>query len=100
MRVSRKVNEVAGVQDRTASNDSIAMGVGLILFWPSLFFISGSDQKVQLGQLKGEYDALEQIAIQKNCNVAKEIDAARKMDEDRKAAQKAQSQPKKEGPNE
>src|SRR5207247_9301476 len=39
MRITHKLNEVAGVQDKTASNDSAAMGVGLILFWPALFFI-------------------------------------------------------------
>lgn len=85
-RVSRKVNEISGVQDDTASNDAVAMGVGLVLFWPSLFFIAGSDQKVQLGQLKGEYEALEQVAVQKDCNIANEVAAARKMAEQRKAA--------------
>lgn len=74
-------------QDKTASDDSVAMGVGLVLFWPALFFISGSDQKAQLSQLKGEYDALEQMAIQKNCDVEKELVAARKMAQERKAAQ-------------
>lgn len=92
MRVSRKVNEISGVQDKTASNDSVAMGVGLVLFWPSLFFISGSDNHVELAQLKGEYDAIEQTAIQKECDVAKEMDAARKMEEDRRAKQAQEEQ--------
>lgn len=76
-RVGRRMNEVAGVQDKTASNDAAAMGVGLVLFWPALFFIDSSDQRVELGRLKGEFDALEQVAIQKNCSVAKEIQAVR-----------------------
>jgi len=83
-RVSRKVNEVSGIQDKTASNDSVAMGVGLVLFWPAVFFIAGSDQKVQLAQLKGEYDALEQTAIDKNCDVSREIESARKAAAERK----------------
>ena len=87
MRVSRKVNEVAGVQDRQASNDSAAMGVGLVLFWPALFFLAGHDQHAELAQLKGQYDALEEAAIQKNCDVEKEIKAARKLEEERKAKQ-------------
>ena len=84
-RVSRKVNEVAGVQDKQASNDSAAMGVGLVIFWPALFFLAGHDQHTELAELKGQYDALEEEAIQKNCNVEKEIQAARKADEERKA---------------
>ena len=85
MHVSRKVNEVAGVQDRQASNDSAAMGVGLVIFWPALFFLAGHDQHVELAELKGQYDALEEEAIQKNCNVEKEIQAAKKAEEERKA---------------
>ena len=80
------MNEVAGVQDKTASSDSVAMGVGLILFWPSLFFIDSSDQRVELARLKGEFDALEQTAIQKNCTVAKEIQSVRADAAARKAA--------------
>jgi hypothetical protein len=84
-RVSRRVNEVAGVQDSQASKDSVALGVGMILFWPALFFMIGKDKEEELSRLKGEYEALEQTAIQKDCNVAKEIGAAREMDTQRKA---------------
>lgn len=83
MRVSRRVNEISGVQDKQASNDSAALGVGLILFWPALFFMIGDDQKEEISRLKGEYDALEQIAIQKECDVAKEVQAARQMEQER-----------------
>lgn len=89
-RVSRRVNEVAGVQDHQASKDSVALGVGLVLFWPALFFMIGKDQKEELSRLKGEYEALEQAAIQKECDVAKEIDAAREMEAQRKEAIKQQ----------
>lgn len=83
MRVSRRVNEVSGVQDKQATNDSAALGVGLILFWPALFFMIGDDQKEEISRLKGEYDALEQAAIQKECDVVKEVEAARKMEQER-----------------
>lgn len=88
-RVGRKMNEVAGIQDKTASNDSVAMGVGLVLLWPALFFIDSSDQHVELARLKGEFDALEQTAIQKNCKVAKEIESVRAEAAARKAAENA-----------
>jgi len=83
-RVSRRVNEVAGVQDGQASKDAAALGIGLVLFWPALFFMIGKDKEEELGRLKGEYEALEQAAIQKECDVAKEIEAARQMEEERK----------------
>ena len=83
MRVSRRVNEVSGVQDKQASNDSAALGVGLILFWPALFFMIGEDQKEEVSRLKGEYEALEQVAIQKECDVVKEVEAAKKMEAER-----------------
>lgn len=72
-RVSRKVSEVSGTQNAQNTKDNVAMGVGLIIFWPALFFLIGDDKKEELGRLKGEYDALEQAAIQKNCSVAKDI---------------------------
>lgn len=84
-RVGRKMSEVAGVQDKTASNDAAAMGIGMVLFWPALFFIDNTDQRVELGRLKGEFDALEQAAIQKNCSVVNEIKEARAIEEKRKA---------------
>ena len=76
-RVSRRVSEVSGNQDSQANKDSVAMGVGLVLFWPALFFLIGDDKKEELARLKGEYEALEQTAIQKNCSVANTINAQR-----------------------
>jgi len=84
-RISRRVNEVAGVQDSQATKDSVALGVGLILFWPSLFFMIGKDKEAELGRLKGEYEAIEVAAIQKECNIAAEIEEARRMKEEREA---------------
>jgi hypothetical protein len=69
-RLSHHAAQLAGVQDEKSTNDSVAMGVGLILFWPSLFFIKGDGQTAaELGRLRGEFDALEQVSIQKNCGI-------------------------------
>ena len=73
MRVSSRVREVSGAQDRKAKNDKIATGVGVVLFWPALFFLAGGDKKEELGRLKGEYDALSSAAISKQCGVAKQL---------------------------
>lgn len=77
LRISSKVREVAGAQRQQANNDAVAMGVGLVLFWPALFFLAGgNDRKDELANLKGHYDALTEVAIQKKCPVADELRAA------------------------
>ncbi len=69
-RVSRRAAEIAGVQDSKASSDAVMTGVGLVLFWPSLFFIKGDGQTAaELGRLKGEFEALEKASIEKNCGL-------------------------------
>ena len=70
-RVSRKVAELRGTLAKDASNDAAQMGIGLVLFWPALFFLEGGDgvNAAQYSQLKGEFEALEQVAIQKNCGI-------------------------------
>ncbi len=82
-RISRRVHEVSGQQQKEADGDAAALGVGLVLFWPALFFMIGKDQEAELARLKGEYEALEQAAIEKECNVAAEIEEARRLNEER-----------------
>ena len=78
LRVSRKVAEVSGAQQKTATRDAVALGVGLVLFWPALFFMIGGDKKDELANLKGQFDALESAAIQKECSVVAEIEEGRR----------------------
>lgn len=67
-RVVTKVNELNGVQKKKSENDSVAMGVGMILFWPALFALgSGSDVEPQLASMKGTYDALTAAGTEKGC---------------------------------
>ena len=89
IRVSQKVSEVSGVQDKHASNDAVATGVGVVIFWPALFFLASKDDHTELASLKGQYDALQQAAIEKDCDVVKEINAGKKMEEARKAKEAA-----------
>lgn len=68
--VSGRVSEIGAQNDKVASNDDVAMGVGLVLFWPALFFLDrNSAQAAEYGRLKGEFDALEKAGIQKNCGL-------------------------------
>lgn len=69
-RVESRVLEVSKQQQKKANNDKVAMGVGMLLFWPALFFLASSDQKEELSSLKGTYDALSQAAIINKCSIA------------------------------
>lgn len=90
LRVNSQLVKVSGVQDEVATKDSVAMVVGLVLFWPALFFLaSGDDQKAELANLKGQYEALESAAIQKNCDIAPELIAAKTQREELKKKQEA-----------
>lgn len=42
-RVTANAQRVAGVQDEKATNDAVATGVAVVLFWPAAFFVSGGD---------------------------------------------------------
>lgn len=67
-RLGARVGEVTGQQQTKANNDALAFGVGMVLFWPALFFMAGGGDKAEeLSRLKGESDAIQQAAIQKDC---------------------------------
>lgn len=69
-RVEREAAQLYGQLDKTASDDSAQMAVGMVLFWPALFFLEGGDgpQAAEYARLKGEKEALESVYIQKTCN--------------------------------
>jgi hypothetical protein len=69
-RIASRANQVAGVQDGKATNDAVATGVGVIIFWPALFLIKGdSATAAELARLKGEIEAIEKVSVQKKCNI-------------------------------
>ena len=69
-RVSSRAAQAAGAQDQKATNDKIAMGVGLVVFWPALLLTKGNDETmVELARLKGKMDAIEQASIKKRYDI-------------------------------
>ena len=88
-RVSRRVSEISGAQNSTATGDAVALGVGFI-FWPAFFFMIGGDHEDELARLKGEYEALESAAIQNECNIGPQLEAAR-IERERRVAEKAEA---------
>jgi hypothetical protein len=97
-RVSARVAQVTGQQQDAADGDAVATGVGLILFWPALFFLAGSDHSDELGRLKGEYEALERAAIEKDCSFAGDLAERRQRDADARAAREAEERARRNEP--
>ncbi|MBT3765931.1 MAG: metal ABC transporter ATP-binding protein [Rhodospirillaceae bacterium] len=70
-RVSGRANELFATLKKTADNDEAQMAAGLILLWPILFFLEGGDGPAaqEYARLKGEYEAVEKVAIKKECGL-------------------------------
>lgn len=67
-RIQSRIGQAAGNVDERASSDRVRMGVGLVLFWPALFFVRGDGPEAQeYARLQGEHQALEQAYIRKDC---------------------------------
>ncbi len=70
VKVTKRANEVAGIQDQKASEDATATGVAIVLFWPAAFFIKGDEETAaEVANLKGQLDALERVSNEKNCGI-------------------------------
>jgi hypothetical protein len=67
VRVHHELMVLSGKQDSEATKDEVAFTVGMLLFWPAIFFMAGGDHKEEISSLKGQYEALQQAAIQKGC---------------------------------
>jgi hypothetical protein len=68
--VERRVNTLYANLEGNAKGDKGKMAVGMILFWPALFFIDGdSPEGAEYSQLKGEYNALQTAAVAKKCRI-------------------------------
>lgn len=67
-RLLQRVNQLGGRLDEAAANDKAIATAGGLLFWPALFALGGTkQQEAEYGRLKGEYDAVQQSAVQKKC---------------------------------
>ena len=68
--VSARAAQVAGAQDQKRSNDQVATGVAIVVFWPAAFLVGGDGpMAAELAQLKGQMVAIEQASIQKKCGI-------------------------------
>ena len=65
--IGQRTAELYYQLDKEAKSDQGQMALGLLIFWPALFFLEGGDgpQAAEYARLKGEYEALRKIAIQR-----------------------------------
>lgn len=69
--VERRVIDLYQSLKKRAKGDSWQMGVGLVLFWPTLFALEGGDgpDAAEYSRLKGEYEALRRVSTAKKCGL-------------------------------
>lgn len=68
--VSNRAVAASGIQQKKADNDAIAVGVGVVIFWPALIFAKGDGATAaEVSRLKGEMRAIETASLKKNCGI-------------------------------
>ncbi|PTM96579.1 hypothetical protein [Mycoplana dimorpha] len=68
--VSSRAAAAAGVQDKKAGQDAAVTAVGIVLFWPALFFTKGDGASAaEVARLKGEMQAIEDASRKKGCGL-------------------------------
>lgn len=70
--VGQRTNVLYQNLEAKRKGDNWQMGVGLLLFWPTLFALEGGDgaDATEYARLKGEFEALRQTSTQKSCSIA------------------------------
>jgi hypothetical protein len=70
-RILVRVKQLGVRLDQAAENDKAIGVVGAVLFWPALFALGGTkQQEAEYARLKGEYEAVSQMQIQKKCGAS------------------------------
>ncbi|ABA04751.1 lipoprotein, putative [Nitrobacter winogradskyi Nb-255] len=68
--VSARAAALSGAQDKQRTNDAVATTAAVIIFWPAAFLVGGDKQTAaELGQMKGQMNAIEQASIAKKCGI-------------------------------
>lgn len=68
--ISSRAATAAGVQDKKAGQDAAITTVGIVLFWPALFFNNGDGATAaEVARLKGEMQAVEDTSRRKGCGI-------------------------------
>ena len=65
--IAAEVARIGDKQDQAATRDAVAVGVGVLIFWPALFLLAGGDYEERLSRYKGEYQALKRAEKMNRC---------------------------------
>lgn len=97
--IGRRTGELYASLKKKATGDKWQMGLGLLLFWPALFALEGGDgpEAQEYARLRGQYEALRQVAIQKKINLESLPPSPEDIVEKEKARIKKQAAKKKPG---
>ncbi len=69
-RISSRTAELSGIVDSNATKDTVSTAVAIVVFWPAAFLVKGDGQKAaEYARLKGEFEALEKVSIEKKCGI-------------------------------
>ncbi|MEM8615336.1 MAG: metal ABC transporter ATP-binding protein [Pseudomonadota bacterium] len=70
-RMERRTTELYTSLKNEANADAWQMGLGLALFFPVLFMLEGGDgpEATEYSRLRGEYEAVSSMSIQKKCGI-------------------------------
>lgn len=68
---NERMGQLYTALDEKAGNDAAQMGIGLVLFWPALFFLEGGDgpEAAEYARLRGEVDAMHRAGVAKECDL-------------------------------
>ena len=91
--IERRSIELYQTLKKDADADKWQMGVGLILFWPTLFALEGGDgpEASEYARLKGEYEALRTVSAEKRCEYRHRADLKDVIEEKEKPGEKEKS---------
>jgi hypothetical protein len=69
-RVTRRGTDLNASLQKKADGDNAKVAVGMILFFPTLFFTDGDGPEVaEYSRLKGEAEALQKAVVEKKCGL-------------------------------
>jgi len=99
--VSKRTTELYESLDTKADRDAAQMGIGLILFWPTLFLLEGGDgpEAAEYANLKGDFEALRTAAVQKKCSQDMMPKSPEELIKEAQEAKKQAAESSSSGPN-
>jgi hypothetical protein len=67
-RIANRVVKLGGSIDQAATNDKLLTGVAIVLAWPAIGALGGTEQQERdYARIRGEYDAIHKAAAIKHC---------------------------------